>query len=190
MNLEQERENYIKNKTGSIYQVLADYKKPGKVLLRSKNRYISKYLMDIKQGVVTGEWSSVNVGELKKWIEKDNKYMEALTQKLLKRVILSQLLLELDDELMQDYKDNSNFKNHINKSNKAAERLFSKQYDELYKVDKTTLQNFMGQVDELTSLTSSFELTDFLYLNIIVKDYKNNPQKYQEAKIQFTKIDA
>jgi hypothetical protein len=99
------------------------------------------------------------------------------------------LLIELDDELIEDYENEKTFRNHLLKTNKEAERIASKNYDRLYNVDKTILQNFMREIDELTAGISSFELTDYLHLNRMVADYKINPEKYQEKSIEFTKID-
>jgi hypothetical protein len=189
ISIEEARDSHIKNKNGAIFQVFADKKRHGKVYLRSRNKYISIDMLKLKQGLVNGEWLNVNVGELKTWISEDSAYILNLTQKLLKRVILTQLLIELDDELIEDYENEKTFRNHLLKTNKEAERIASKNYDRLYNVDKTILQNFMREIDELTAGISSFELTDYLHLNRMVADYKINPEKYQEKSIEFTKID-
>jgi hypothetical protein len=186
--LEDVKDNYVKHRNGAMFQIIDDNKRPGRLYLRSRNKYISKSLRDVRQGLVTGEWNSVNIGELKVWIQEDNAYIELLTEKLLKRVILTQLLLELDDELLIDYENNPNFKNHLNKSNKAAERIASKQYDRLYGVDKTILQNLMREIDELTSRMASLKMTDFVHLNKLLLKYKLNPEKYQEKTAEFDKI--
>ena len=188
ISLESVKDNYVKNRNGAIFQIIEDKKNHKKMYLRSRNKYISKYVRDIKQGLVTGEWLSVNIGELRSWIADDNAYIEKLTQKLLKRVILTQLLLELDDELLVDYENNPNFRNHLNKSNKAAERIASKQYDRLYGLDKTILQNLMNEVDELTEKMASLEISEFIHLNRLMDKYKANPDTYREKVVEFIKI--
>ena len=182
-------EQYVKNKNGAIFQVLGDKKNPLKCYLRSRNKYISMPLRTIQQGLIDREWFPINKHELRAWMKEDNAYIEKLTQKLVKRIILGQLLLEIDDDLLADAENTPNLRNHLLKSNKALERIVEKNYDRLYGVDKQILQNLMNEVDELTSKMAGLEITDFIHINRLMDKYKLDPKKYQEKEILFTKIE-
>lgn len=182
-------EQYVKDESGSIFHVLQHNTKPHLCLLRTGNKYVQKPILEIRQGLVNGTWSSVNEHEWKKWVAEDNAYVEAFTIKLIKRTIMAQLLLELDDELIVDFEDNKYFRGLLEKSNKECERIASKSYDRLYGADKSMSQNLMNLVDEFTTKAAGLAIHDFPYLNNMVDKYLENPEEYKKDPVYFTKID-
>ena len=185
---QQPTSTFVKSKSGIIYQVILHDNKPGRVLLRNKNKYIETSLISIKQGIVNGTWIEINEHEQKAWVKQDDIYMQSLTRKLLKRVIISQLLLELDEDLMEDFKDDKRMNSVLSRSTKECERVCAEQYNKLYNIDKTFLQNFINQVDQFTSTCSTFEVHEFIFLNKMVEDYISNPEKFQPKKVEMTVI--
>lgn len=186
--LKQILDNYIKHKDGAIFQVLEKKDDPNTVFLRTKNKYIKKKLIDLRQGIVDGTWMEVNEHEWKKWVAKDNTHMEELSQKLVKRIVLAQLLLELDEELKQDYEEKKYFRGLLEKSNKEAERITCEQFDKLYSVDKDILQNIMSKVDDITTVLAKAKITDYVQIEVLLKKYFADPEKYQTDKIELTKV--
>lgn len=182
-------DQYVKNEDGSIFHVLQHKTKPHLCLLRTKNKYIQKPILEIRQGLADGTWKGVNEHEWKKWVEIDNAYVEEFTIKLIKRTLLAQLLLELDDELIPDFEDNKYFKGLLEKSNKECERIACKSYDRLYGADKEMSQNLMNQVDDYTSKAAKLAIHDFPHLNNMLEAYLENPEEHKKNPVYFTKID-
>ena len=183
-------ETFVKNKNGTIYQVIPHKTKKGIVLLRINNAYIEKPFVKVKQEIVDGKWSAINEHEYRDWIRKDHEYMVDLSERLVKRVMFSQLLLELDDSFEKDFQDNKHFKNVLERSKKQCERLITSQYDRLYDTDKTYVTNFMNSIDGFITTCSKLGIDDFIHLNETIADYVKNPEKYQAETVELTQLDA
>jgi hypothetical protein len=180
---------YIKNKNGTIFHMTQREKNKEIVYLRSKNNSFKHKLKDLRQGLVDKTWFDVNEGELKSWIEKDNRYIEQFTRKLIKRSILAQLLTELDDELISENESDNRLRAVLTRSNKETERIAAKMYDRMYLVDKVTLQNLSNQVDDLTSAMASIDIIDMPYLKLAVERFIENIEEHRKEPIEFVEID-
>lgn len=180
---------YIKNKNGAIFQMIPSETNKDYVFLRSKNSSYKKKKVELRQGLVNGDWLYVNEGELKSWIENDNAYVDVLLRKLIKRSILAQLITELDDELIKDFENDNRMVSVLTRSNKETERVASKMYDRMYMVDKSTLQNLSNQVDDMTTTMSSIDIIDMPYLKLAVEDFIENIEEHRKKPIEFVKID-
>lgn len=182
-------DSYVKHKNGTIFQVIPHATKVNMVLLRTKNQYVEKYFNEVKQAIIDGYWSPINVQEFREWAKKDNEYMLKLSHKLVKRILLSQLLIELDEDLERDFENDTYFKNTLSKSTKQCERIIKDQYNKLYEVDKTFLTNFMNNIDDFVGTCSTFDIQDFMHLNKLMEKYAENPKAYQEESVELVKID-
>lgn len=178
---------YIKNKNGAIFNVLKHSKKKHIALLRSKNNYYEKPILELKQGLVDGTWSAINMHEYRKWVEEDNLFIEGLTRKMLKRIILAQLLIELDDELIELNEGNKYFRNILEKSNKQSERIVNEQYDRLYHYNKDMLINFANSIDKFTENAASIGIEQFPEFNKVFEIYKKNPEQFDIKTLTFIK---
>lgn len=178
---------YIKNKNGAIFNVLKHKNKPGVALLRSRNNYYEKSIRELKQGLVDGEWFSINEHEYRKWVKKDNEFIEMLTKKMLKRILLAQLLIEVDDELIEFNEGNKYFRNLLEKSNKQAERIASEQYDNLYNSDKDILVNIINNLEQFAKDASVLDLEQFAQFNKVFEMYKTNPDQFDIQTLTFIK---
>ena len=184
-------ESYTKHvKTGAIFQVLTDPNKEGKLLLRAKNSQKVFTHLQLQQGIVNGTWTKVNEHEVRQFIEKENKHMEELNNKLVKRVILSQLLLELDDELKEDYSDDKYIHGLLERCDKAFERLIREAYKRMYDIDKTFLINLLKNVDGAVDKISKVEVQNFIPLNNLLEDFSKNPEKYIPKAVEMTILDG
>lgn len=183
-------DTFVKSKSGTIYQVIPHNTKKGVVLLRNKNKYIEKTLVELKQEIVNRNWFSINEHEYRKWAEEDNKHMMLLSHKLVKRILLTQLLIELDDELESDFNNDKYMRNVIEKSKKQCERLVVAQYNKIYETDKTYVTNFMNSIDDFATTCAQFKIEDFLHINTLIRRYNENPEQYQDKMIAFTKLDS
>ena len=187
--IEQILEGYVQNKAGHIFQVLGDNKSKDYVNLRTANKYFRKPLLEIRQGIVDGKYKSINEHQWRKWVKEDNIKLERISQRILLRTILAQLLLENDDQLKEDHENEKNFINHLNKTEKAAERLSNKIYDRIYDADRNMLTNIEKNIAELAKTLSAADVYDLVHINQLVKDYFKDPEKYQKKEIEFVKID-
>lgn len=188
-NLEELAKSYIKHDNGAIFQVLPHEKDFTKVWLRYRNKYEKFEYKSIRQGLVDGRWREVNVHELRKHLEAEQEYFSELNEKLVKRVILTQVLMELDDDLKKDFVDDKYMRNVLDKSEKQFSRLVEGAYDRMYKIDKTMLQNFMNQIDSLTSKCAKVPLQEFYFLNEFIDLYLADPKKYHTDTVLLDKID-
>lgn len=173
---------YVKHKNGAIFQIL-EHKQRAFVWLRAKNKYTKVLKRDIKQGIVDGNWLEINEHEWKQWVEKDNAYIEEFAQKLVKRIILTQLLIELDDELIDDCEDQPQFRKLLERTNKESERIAIKNYDRLYTVDKSVLKTLMTAIDEVTGKMAKCSTADFIHINNIVQAYLENREDFKEVPV-------
>jgi len=174
--------------TGAIYQIIVKETDLNTMYLRSASSYIKKRKIDIKQGFVSGKYVRINEHELKQWSLKDNELMNKITQKLIKRIILCQLLLESDDDLKEFNKDSPRLSKLIDRSNRECERIACEQYDKLYDVDKDILLSLMNNIDEMTESLSKVGVADFFYVKQLVDQYLKNPSIIQDkAVIEITK---
>ena len=181
-------EQYVKDNNGEIFHVVKHNKYAYKCYLRSRNNYREVNLIWVKQQIVSGGWSAINEGEWKKWVKKDNEYINKLSHKLVKRVIMAQLLLEINDDLAEDHEDNKYLKNVLNKSNKECERIVKRNYEKLYSSDESLLQNVLNKIENLTKNLSQMNIEQFVDVDALVQSYIKNPEKYQSKTIEMTKI--
>jgi hypothetical protein len=180
--------SFVKTKNGSIFQIIINDDKPGVAYLRTGNKYIQTKILDIKQGLVDGKYSEINEHEHKKWVERDNDYMKTLTTKLMKRIILSQLLIELDEDLVVDYKDDKRMNTLLRRSTKECERVTAKGYDMLYDKNKNLVNGIMVELDEFTTKIARINPEDFVFLNKMADDYLVNPSKFHQGTVKMTQI--
>lgn len=183
-------DKYIKNvASGLIYHIVPDAKLKGVVSLRSKNIYTKYNLIDLKNAIVKGKFTEPNEHEVRKWIDKDRKYYEELTYRLIKRTMYTQLLIELDDELKIDFEDNKYIRGILEKSEKQFVRLIQETYLKMYNVDKNFLITFMGNIEKFITRLSGVMPHDFIFLNVALDKYFENPELFVPETIELTKID-
>lgn len=180
---------YVKNDQGVIYHVIKHKVHKHKCYLRTRNKFVEAHINDIRQLMVSGGWSSINEHEWRNWVKEDNAYIENMSQKLIKRTMVAQLLLEVNDELIQDNEDNKYLRNKLEKSNRECERIVKKNYDTIYGADENLVQNVMNKIDELTTNLSKLNAVELMDINAMVGKYIEDPEKYRSRAIEMEKIE-
>ena len=181
-------ESYVKTSKGKIYHIVKHNRSVYKCYLRSGNSYTEAGLADIKQKIVNREWSAINEHEWKKWVKTDNEIIKKISNKLVKRVIMAQILLEINDDLIDDHQDNKYLKSVINKSNKECERIVKKNYDMMYDQDETLVQNLLNKIENLTKNLSELTVGQLVDVDALLRGYIKNPDKYQSEAIEMKEI--
>lgn len=171
---------YVATETGTVFHVLQSKKNKNICYLRRKNKNIQTTLLAIKQNLVDGKYKAINEHQLKAFLKEDNAYIEQFSQKLTKRTILAQLLLELDDELIQDFAHDKRMKSVLTRSNKEVERVSCKMYDRVYNAEEKIAQQVMNEIDTMTTNIGKLDLSNLLVVGKIVKEYIRAPKEFVE----------
>lgn len=166
--------DYVKADDGLVYHALQSKKKESICYLRRKNKYIKIGLKTIKQNLVDRKFKEINEHELKNFHKEDNAWAEVFVQKLIKRTVLAQLLIELDDELREDFEDDNRMRAVLAKSTKEVERVANKFYDRMYSAEERISQSVMNSIDSLTTKIGKMTVAELTILEtkIIETDEK------------------
>ncbi len=173
-------DQYVATENGVVFHVLQSAKNPHICHLRRKNRHIKTDLTKVRQKLVDGKYKAINEHQLKQFLKEDNAFIAEFSQKMLKRTVLAQLLIELDDDLIQDFGDDKRMKSVLTKSNNEVERVATKMYDQVYGTEENIAQEVMNELDGFTSDIGAMPLEHLLVVRKIVKEYKKDPVKFVE----------
>ncbi|MBS3914830.1 MAG: hypothetical protein KG003_10035 [Bacteroidetes bacterium] len=187
--LEELSKEYVKHPNGAIFHVLAHPRKAGKVYLHAKNRYQEYDYAKLRTGLVKGDWHSINIHELKKHLNSEEKFNTKLAQLLVKRTILCQIMLELDDELKEYYADDNYLKGILQRSEKVFERIAKEEYTKLYNVNKEVLNTFFDSLNSFVGKASKLGVYDFVHADSMLELYLSNPEKYQADFVEIEKVE-
>lgn len=112
--------------------------------------------------------------------------MENLTQmEYLKTVILSQLLLESNENLFFTKQYKQQVKNKINSLNKDLEEIVRTEFKVIYDTDSETTTNILRNIDEIVSKLKTSSIDELVFMNAIIDKYKENKEwfvEYQNAE--------
>lgn len=189
LSIEEQLREYVKHPNGAIFRVLAHPRKVGKVYLQSKNNYKEFDYLAIKKGLVAGDWLPINQHELKKHLKSEELYREQLTRKLVKRVLFTQLQMELDDSLKEDYENDNYVRGILERSEKLFSRLVTEQYAKFYNIDKQMVLNFLKHIETFVDKAINLGVEDFYQVNEMLDLYLANPEKYRSDVVMLEKID-
>lgn len=181
---------YVKHPNGAIFHVLTHPKKIGYVYLNAKNGYQEFPLADIRNGFVSGAWLHVNEHELRKHLKMEKLYQEQFTYRLVKRILLTQLLLELDDELKADFENDKYIHGLLERCEKQFERLVTEQYTKFYEIDKQMVQNFLKHIEDFVGKAAKLGVHEFYHVVQMMDLYLADPEKFQSELVYLEKIDA
>lgn len=180
-------QSFLKSPSGFIFQILPG-KTSGKLFLRSKNNYYKDTVQGVRKKLDT-DWSHATKLEVEDWLKKDDEYIEAFTRKLVKRIILAQVLIEQNDELIADNVESKHLVNLLRKSNKELERIVGKHFDNIYGADKTITTNLSNAIDKVSKQLSELQVQQFIIVEDFLTSLKNNPEQYEKKSYQLTKIE-
>jgi len=115
---------------------------------------------------------------------------ENLTQmEYLKTVILSQLLLESNENLFFTKQYKQQVKNKINSLNKDLEEIVRTEFKVIYDTDSETTTNILRNIDEIVKKLKTSSIDELVFMNAIIDKYKENKEWFvQHENAEFLKL--
>ena len=173
------KESYVVNPEGVVFEIVG-CKDPKYVFLRRGNRYVKKKGLEIHQLIVDGKWKHANEHQYRQFLVDDQLIIKIVSDLIVKRSILTQLLIELDDELKPHFEGDNQGLNHIQKSQDYLDRKNKKTYHTLHGQNEQLLFNIMNAIDGLTSTLSKKSVDDLLKINDLILRAEKDPSLYAE----------
>lgn len=108
----------------------------------------------------------------------------------LKSVLISQLLLEANDQLKMTTQFRLNVKNQINKLDKMLEDVVREEFNTIYDTDPEMVTNILNKIESLIDKIKGSSIDELVMINAIVEKYQENKEWFKEyANAEFLKID-
>tara|TARA_R110002153_G_scaffold62727_1_gene168705 strand:- start:200 stop:568 length:369 start_codon:yes stop_codon:yes gene_type:complete len=108
----------------------------------------------------------------------------------LKSVILSQLLLEANESLVNTTVYKQSLKQQINRMNGILEPIVRQEFDGIYKSDPEMTTNILNKIESIVSKVASYQIEELVILEAVVEKYENNKEWFLEhTASDFLKID-
>lgn len=116
--------------------------------------------------------------------------MNAPQLNYLKTVLISQLLLEANDQLKETVQYKLNVKQQINKLNVMLEDTVKDEYNKLYQTDPEMVTNILNKIEALIDKIKSSSIDELVMIDSIVDKYRENKDWFMEhANAEFLKIE-
>ena len=107
----------------------------------------------------------------------------------LKTVLLSQLLLEANDQLKLTKQYKLNVKNQINKLNTMLEEVVREEFNTVYDTDPQMVTNILNKIESLIDKIKGSSIDELVMIDAIVDKYQDNKEWFKEyANAEFLKI--
>ena len=114
--------------------------------------------------------------------------MNTIQLEYLKQVILSQLLLECNENLRFTVQYKQQIKNRINLLNKDLESVVFKEYTNVYKTDPEMTTNILSKIESLVTKLSTSTLDELIMIDAIIDKYNDNKEWFKQyAEAEFLK---
>ena len=108
----------------------------------------------------------------------------------LKSVLLSQLLLEANDQLKMTKQYKLNVKNQINKLDLMLEDVVREEFNNLYDTDPQMVTNILNKIESLIDKIKGSSIDELVMIDAIVDKYQDNKEWFKEyANAEFLKIE-
>jgi len=108
----------------------------------------------------------------------------------LKSVLLSQLLLEANDQLKMTKQYKLNVKNQINKLDIMLEDVVREEFNTVYDTDPQMVTNILNKIESLIDKIKGSSIDELVMLDAIVDKYQDNKEWFKEyANAEFLKIE-
>jgi prephenate dehydrogenase len=116
--------------------------------------------------------------------------MNTIQLEYLKQVILSQLLLECNENLRFTVQYKQQIKNRINLLNKDLESVVFKEYTNVYKTDPEMTTNLLNKIESMVTKLTTSTLDELIMIDAVIDKYNDNKEWFKEyAETEFLKID-
>lgn len=109
----------------------------------------------------------------------------------LKSVLLSQLLLECNENLRFTKQYNGALKHLLNKVNSHLETTVFEEYRKIYNTDAEMTTNILNAVDDLIIKLTTSTLDELVMINAVIEKYNDNKEWFKQyAEADFLRIDG
>ena len=108
----------------------------------------------------------------------------------LKCVLISQLLLEANDDLKGSVGFKQNVKLQVNKTSKLLEGIYQEGFNTVYGNNPEMCTNVLNKIDSLIHSIKIASIDELVMIEALVKQYKENKDEINKTQItEFTKLD-
>jgi len=111
--------------------------------------------------------------------------INTVQQEYLKSVLLSQLLLESNENLAFTKQYKRQVKQKINSLNKDLEEIVRSEFKIIYNTDPETTTNILRNIEEIIEKLQTQSLDELLFINAVIDKYRENKEwfvKYGETE--------
>ena len=106
-----------------------------------------------------------------------------------KSLILSQLLLEVNDSLVGTRFYKQEFKRDLNKCIGSLERFTEQYYKTMYDNDPQMVTNILNKIDSLLELIKDASIEDLVMMETIIVKYNEDKSLFREnEEVMFNKL--
>jgi hypothetical protein len=108
----------------------------------------------------------------------------------LKCVLISQLLLEANDDLKGSKAFKQNVKYQVGKTNQILEKVYQEGFNTVYHNNPEMCLNVLNKIDGLIHKIKTATIDELVIIDALVDQYFNNKEEINETQTaEFTKID-
>jgi len=112
-------------------------------------------------------------------------------QEYLKSVLLSQLLLESNENLAFTKQYKQQVKQKINSLNKDLEETVRNEFKIIYKTDPETTTNILRSIDEIVGKLQTNSLDELVFINAVIDKYNENKEWFKEyGETEFLRLNG
>ena len=98
----------------------------------------------------------------------------------LKSIILSQLLLEANESLVNTNVYKQSLKQQINRMNGILEPIVRQEFDGIYNSEPEMTTNILNKIDSIVGKIASYQIEELVILEAVVDKYENNKEWFLE----------
>lgn len=107
----------------------------------------------------------------------------------LKVVLLSQLLLEANDELVGTYQYKQNLKQQVNRTTKILEGIVKTDFNLIYANNPEMCTNVLRKIDALVNKLKTASIDELVMIDAVVDKYNENKDWFtQHTNAEFLKL--
>ena len=108
----------------------------------------------------------------------------------LKCVLISQLLLEANDDLKGSKAFKQNVKYQVSKTNQILEQVYQEGFNTVYHNNPEMCINVLNKIDKLIHKIKTATIDELVIIDALVDQYFNNKEEINKTQTtEFTKID-
>jgi hypothetical protein len=108
----------------------------------------------------------------------------------LKCVLISQLLLEANDDLKGSKAFKQNVKYQVSKTNQILEQVYQEGFNTVYHNNPEMCINVLNKIDKLIHKIKTATIDELIMIDALVDQYFNNKEEINKTQTtEFTKID-